>query len=301
MNMGTWLSEINDDEIRIIKSNNNNGPQENGDNDDPQGNGGNGNRLWLIIAVALILAASVVGVVRSWIEDCDMEESLPEATAPQKPADKAQPQVMYGGKAFAVARDTVAGDVKLSIITPVNAVPTLEMGNGALSDTTVVLASQAADVRSDNGNIVGAYIINGELLSKGEAKGGFCAIIRGEITIGVTTATPLFEQALSDDGCFFRQYPLVAGGQLVENRPKGNSIRKALADIGGKTSIIVSHDRLTFNEFSQALVDIGVNNAVYLVGGGSYTIYRDEDGNRHILKHDRSYREGKSINYIVWR
>ncbi len=301
MNMGTWLSEINDDEIRIIKSNFNIRPQENGDNDGPQGNGDKGNWLWLIIAVALILAASVVGVVRSWIEDCDMEESLPEAPAPHAQASKTQPQVTYSGKAFAVARDTVAGDVKLSIITPVNAVPTLEIGNGVLSDTTVVLASQAADVRSDNGKIVGAYIINGKLLGKGEAKGGFCSIIRGEVTIGAATATSMFEQALIDDGCFFRQYPLVAGGQLVENKPKGSSIRKALADIGGKTSIIVSHDRLTFNEFSQALVDIGVNNAVYLVGGGSYTLYMDADGKRHFFKHDRGYLREESVNYIVWR
>ena len=34
----------------------------------------------------------------------------------------------------------------------------------------VIMAMQAADIRSDNGGIVGACVINGNLVSKGRAK-----------------------------------------------------------------------------------------------------------------------------------
>ena len=77
--------------------------------------------------------------------------------------------------------------------------------------------------------IAGAYVVKGELLSKGEAKAGYCSIVNGEVNIGVADATPMLEEALMKDGYFFRQYPLVAGGQLIENKLKGAALRKALA------------------------------------------------------------------------
>ena len=75
-----------------------------------------------------------------------------------------------------------------------------------------MLVAQAADVRRDNRQIVGAYVINGEMLSRGKAKSGFCAIIGDEVMIGVAQTTPLLERATEENGFFFRQYPLVYEG-----------------------------------------------------------------------------------------
>ncbi len=195
------------------------------------------------------------------------EDGMDEAVQYVQPVPPVRTQAAVDdgvpAKAYTQVRDTVAGGIELHVLTPVNATPSLEIGFGALSDTTVVLAAQAADTRRDNGKIVCACVVKGELLSKGVAKAGFCSIIGGEITIGVADATPMFEQALAGDGDFFRQYPLVVGGQVVENKPKNESQRRALAEIDGKACIVSSARRVTLRDFSQALVEIGVRNAIY--------------------------------------
>lgn len=202
--------------------------------------------------------------------------------------------------AFVTARDTVVGGTALRILTPTGATPRLVIGKEALADSTAVLVAQAADVRGDNGQIAGAYVMKGDLLSRGEAKAGFCAIIDGEITVGVADATPMLEKAIESEGYFFRQFPLVVGGQVVENKPKGRSLRKALAEIDGKVSVVLSLDRLTFHDFSQALADAGVRNAVYLVGSTAAGFYTDEAGTRYTFGTPADT-DWEYLNYIVWK
>lgn len=72
-------------------------------------------------------------------------------------------------------------------------------------DKSIILATQAADVRADNGKIVGAFVVKGKPYSWGLSN------------------SPLFEEATEKGGYFFRQYPLVDKGVLVGNEPKGNS------------------------------------------------------------------------------
>ncbi len=104
-----------------------------------------------------------------------------------------------------VVIDTVINKNGLLILCPENLRPRLVLGSDNLNASSVVLATQAADVRGDNGQIAGTFVMNGELISKGEAKAGFCSIINNEITIGVSDATPMLEQSLTEDGYFFRQ------------------------------------------------------------------------------------------------
>lgn len=202
--------------------------------------------------------------------------------------------------AFTIKTDTIVDGIGLSVLTPNNATPVLEIGNECTNDTTIILMAQAADVRGDNGGIVGSFVVNGELVSKGEAKAGFCSIVNGKLTVGVADATPMFEQALMSNGYFFRQYPLVVGGQIVENKPKGKSIRKALVESDGKISVVVSRERLTFHDFSQALADVGVSNAIYLVGGDAYGRYVDAEGTSFTFGHEWD-KNIDNVNYIVWR
>lgn len=196
--------------------------------------------------------------------------------------------------------DTIINNKSLTIFEPRNATASLTLGDGLLSDSTIVLATQAADVRGDNGEILGTFVLNGELKSKGESKAGFCAIINGQPTIGIADATPLLEQALTEGGYFFRQYPLVVGGQSIENKPKGRAVRKALAEIGNKICLIVSHDKLTFSEFSELLTDIGVRNAIYLCGGDSFGFYNDNEGRRKLIGNTKES-ISENISFIIWR
>lgn len=282
-------TDIGDNEIRIISSEDKKSPDR--------------RKKWHHIAVMigiLLILISVVSVIvyYSLNEEIETESvvNIPDVPVhtPELLAETSQPTH------YTSLRDTVIDGVGLRLLTPVNSHPTLETGVDVLSDSTVILAAQAADIRRDNGKIVGACIVGGELVSKGEAKAGFCAIVNDEITLGVADATPMFEQALMSDGYFFRQYPLVAGGQIIENKPKGKAIRKALAEADGSFCVIISREALTFHDFSQALIDLGVRNAIYLVGSTSAGIFKDEQGQRSAIGKipDEAL---NNVNFIVWR
>ncbi|MDE6299802.1 MAG: phosphodiester glycosidase family protein [Muribaculaceae bacterium] len=278
--------DIDDDEIRIISSESRNDTRK---------------RRNLILTVAAIILASLCGVMIWFLltRGGEKEETVSESaqTIDFSPVPTQSAPEATG---FATVKDTVINGSALRIIIPHDASPTLEVGYEPEADSTAVLAAMAADVRGDNGMIAGAFVLKGNLLSKGQAKSGFCSIINDEVTIGVADATPMLEAALESEGYFFRQYPLVVGGQPVENRPKGKALRKALAETDGKLSVIISLERLTFHDFSQALADLGVKNAIYLVGGDAPVYYTTENGER-ILSGTPKNSEYEYINYIVWR
>lgn len=304
-------SDINDDEIRIISSKRALSPvtiktNENyGDGEDRKSKG-----RWTLLACAIAAALVVVALIvymiffRGAKEDAELaivttpavaEDTVVTAVANDIVIDK--PIVTKG---HVERQDTIVGRVALSIFTPVDLEPTLQIGAEVLRDSTARFVVQAADVRGDNGGIVGAYVKEGELLSKGQAKSGFCAIIGGNITVGVADATPFLEQAIETNGYFFRQYPLVVANQVVENKPKGVALRKALAEWNGKAVVVMSKEKMTFHNFAQSLVDLGVSNAIYLVGGEAYGFAMDADGAKTEFGH---YLDGAypNINYIVWR
>lgn len=247
-----------------------------------------------LTAVAAIVAIAAIAAWLLMSRDTD-EQTLP----PSQPTTAITTAKTAGGKPNVLRADTTVNGVTLTMLTAVNAVPTLEIGNKCLDDTTAVLAVQAADVRGDNGQIAGACIVSGQVVSRGVRKAGFCAIVDGAITIGIAESTPLYEQAAESGGYFFRQYPLVAEGLVVENKPKGKSQRKALAEIDGKIVVVMSQERLTFHDFSEALVEIGAKNAIYLVGSTAYGHYHI--GNKTVPFGKRDTRPMSQTNYLVWR
>lgn len=58
---------------------------------------------------------------------------------------------VYTMKSGIKTNDTTVNGMRLIILTPHGATATLEVGNDVVKDTTVILAAQAADIRSDNG------------------------------------------------------------------------------------------------------------------------------------------------------
>jgi hypothetical protein len=61
----------------------------------------------------------------------------------------------------------------------------------------------------------------------------------------------------------------------------------------------------SFHDFAQALADLGVEQAVYLVGSSAYGWAVDEAGNIHEFGEDNYYagrrRMPKNTSYIVWK
>lgn len=196
-------------------------------------------------------------------------------------------------------KDTI-NDIPLDIYIPHNAKPELSLGVPDIHDKSIVLTTQAADIRADNGKIVGAFVLKGKPLSWGLSKKGYCGIIDGKVTVGVAENSPLFEEATEKGGYFFRQYPLVDNGVLVENEPKGKSIRKALCDRNGEIMVVMTTTPESFHDFAQALVDMKVDNAIYLVGSVSFGYFRDLYDHLSIIYN--KYRYGYQYeNFIVWR
>ena len=284
--------DIGDDEIRIISS------------ESKETSVRHSAKKWIWWPVAAVILL-IVGAAAYFVRIDQDPEGAPEPRIVDVTTDLPVPTQMVTDtvappEAYTAVKDTTVSGVELTILSPCNATPLLVVGNSALQDSTAVLVAQAADVRGDNGMIAGAFVVKGELMSKGEAKAGFCSIVNDEVTVGVADATPMLEQALMQEGYFFRQYPLVVGGQLVENKPKGRAVRKALAELDGRICVIVSRNRMTFHDFAQALIDLGVRNAIYLVGAESCGFYVDGNGEKISFGYlpENSL---ENVNYIVWR
>lgn len=201
---------------------------------------------------------------------------------------------------FIKVSEELTNDVPLRIYTPQNATMSLTLGLPDETDSVIIFAAMAADIRKDNMEIVGDFVLSGKRLARGVAKKGYAAIIDHKIAIGIGEATPLLQQAIDQNGAFFRQYPLVHNGTLMDNRPKNKSIRRALAIRNEQVIMVESKNRESFHDFSQALIDIDISDAIYLVGGDAYGWYYDQEHVRHPFGKKLSDIP-KNISYIIWR
>jgi len=295
--------EIRDDEIRIIGLNSVPPPKK------AMSPGGPRHNRWTTLVSLAIIVLIGLALVFFWPKNGEpddvegvFEQPLVETTLPAQPRSPLGTapaiQTPYTEKI-----DTVINDVQLSIYVPKNATPVLYVGNpDEKMRSSGILAFQAADIRADNRKILGAFVLKGKPLAWGLSKKGFCAIIDGEVTVGVSENSPLFEEATEKEGYFFRQYPLVDNGTLVENEPKNKTMRKALCDRGGEIFVAVSETDESFHDFAQALVDLGVDNAIYLVGSRTafgWTVY--EDGTKEFFGQDEHKPSYKNESYIIWQ
>lgn len=298
--MSKRINDIQDDDFRIIGAPTVNKSEELRSHRKP---------LWIYAVVVGVVCAVLAVILWPKKENGPVvEEDVPVVFDPmpvQKPESVVEiikPLGDYSDTTKAYTehlRDTI-NDIPIDIYIPHNAVPQLMIGFPDIYDKSIVMATQAADVRADNGKIVGAYVVKGKPYSWGLSKKGYCGIIDGKLTVGVADNSPLFEEATEKGGYFFRQYPLVDNGALVENEPKGKSIRKALCDRNGEIIIIMTQTPESFHDFAQALVDMKVDNAIYTVGSTSYGYFRDKyDYFQQIYEKRRS--GYKYENFIVWR
>lgn len=199
-----------------------------------------------------------------------------------------------------ITKDTIVNDIPLRVYVPLNSTPRLEIGYHCVDDTiNNFLFFQAADVRADNKKIVGAFVLRGKPLSWGLSKKGYCGIIGDEVTVGVADNSPLFEQATETGGYFFRQYPLVSNSVLVENELKSQSIRRGLCELEDRVVVVETLSRESLHDFSQALVDIGVANAIYLVGGTAIAWYHNMEGKSEALG-EWQPRLYPNTSFIIW-
>ena len=272
--------QIGDDEIRLIGQ---------------PGSHGWRPRWWLYVSLAAVVVGIAIWALASHARGGMATRA--DAAAEHTPdwladADTTQPGIYH----TSLTVDTTV----LDIYYPVMATAELCLGAPDTADKGILMATLAADLRRDNGRIVGAFVLHGEPLSWGLSKRGYCAIIDGVVTVGVADNSPLFEQATETGGDFFRQYPAVDGGCAVRNNPENSAFRRALCSIDGRICIVASAGRMTMDAFACALVQAGVQDAVFLVGGSADGWYREYDGSVHRLG-STYVRNNRFVNYIVFR
>lgn len=259
--------------------------------------------LWKWVAIGMIaLFLLILGLIFSTIlfsnnkrivveEIVDTVQTNTEITETVEPAENIKAELI-------IKEDTI-NDIEFTILTPQGCKAELHIGAVDTLDKSVVLCAQAADIRGDNGEIVCAYILKGELKSRGIAKKGFCAIIDGSVTLGMAEETPLYERVVEAEGDFFRQFPLVHDSQMQENKSKGKAIRNALCILNGKACIIHTKDKESLHDFAQALQDYGVTEAISLTGSDATLFGRTDDGAFQNLGKFSNYY--KNQNYIIFR
>lgn len=272
------MKEIDDNEIRIIGAS----------------DGGRRHRWpwygWL--AVGLVLAALVAVAV-----------AVLSLQTPSKNSLSPSPSERGWGEAFPLAVfDTMINDVPLTIYSldcelPACPRASLQVGMPDREDTSLLLAVMAADVRADNRGIVGDFVVEGRQLARGGKKDGYCAILDGVPIVGRGGGADL-KRAVDEQGCFFRQYVLVSEGVAMPPKPKGKNHRRALCVMGNRMFVVASGDRESYHDFATALADLGVDDAIALVGSESLLMYRAEGGLLHTI--GTSF-EGENVNFLVWR
>lgn len=260
-------------------------------------------RRWWFWTAAIALAGLTVVLIALSVGRTS--EDAATATVDEIESAPVAPTVVKSEPdATVLMRDTSVNDVQMRIYAPVNAVPELCIGYPDPKDNTLVLAFQAADIRADNHEILGAYVLKGDMLSRGRSKKGFCVIIDGKIQLGMAESTPLLEEATEKEGYFFRQYPLVLEGQMVENKPKNKTLRHALCEYDGTIVTVSSMEKESLHDFAQALADLGVQNAIYLIGADAYGFCRTQSDDTTETTTWGARKTGKTfekVNFIVWR
>ena len=284
---------IQDDEFRVLGTGS---PVPVGNGDDQRRR----NRLiaWVSLAIVALLGLAMIVF---WPESGDSDdvegvfESRSEAEA------FAYLDTLTVETPCAVKIDTLVSGHLLNLFVPHRARARLVVGDLDEKDRQAVMVFQAADIRADNHEILGEFVLAGEQLATGISKKGYCAIIDGKVSVGVGESTPLLAETMAEGGYFFRQYALVEGGEPVMNKPRNSTVRKALCDMNGQVFVAVSAEKLTLDEFASVLADLGVNHAIYLIGSDfAYGWSVDQDGCREEFGFEDLRPEYRKQSYILW-
>lgn len=285
------LDNIGENEIRIIGSSPEQRPAET-----PQKG-----KKWLV--VALVAALLVLGVAL-WLLSRNDSSSESFSTQSMPPVATEQGDSVVQDSAYVDICDTIINNISLHRYIPINAKPMLVVGLIKDIPSDYILGAMAADFGDYNGEyrVAGAFVHQGQMLSHSKSKYGFCAILKDTVVIGNDLSTSYFEEAIEEKGDFFRQHALVHEGEVVNKViSKIGALRRSLCRLSdGRLCIIDTDMSVSLDEFSTALCQYGVKEAIALMGTGASVRWAvDKAGRRYIAGADE-FDFPEVVNYIVW-
>ena len=138
-------------------------------------------------------------------------------------------------------------------------------------------------------NILGSHISQGVLYEGYEEEGGYAIFASwgNQKCFFELEEQEKLEEVAAAHGMAFTQYWVVKNGEGYN--PPRQTVKqeyyRCIAQKAGRTYVIESKEVVKFDFFVKCLVEIGVENALYMdMGKGwNHSFYRDEAGEAHIL------------------
>ena len=281
------FDNISENEIRIIGTN----PE---DQHNPR------KRMWWYVAIA-VLAVLLVGLVAFYSLHWGGKKT--PLTSVEK-GIKGEDNIIAERLAYVEIEDTIINNVSLHRFIPVNAKPKLVVGQIKEIPANFILGAMAADFGIYNGEykVTGGFVIHGEMLSHSKSKYGFCAILNDTVVLGNNLSTSYFEQAIEENGDFFRQHALVHKGRVANKvLSKDGALRRSLCRLNdGNLCIIDTDMSVSLDDFAEALCQYGVVEGIALMGSGAAVRWAKDKAGRRFIAGADEYDFPDVVNYIVW-
>ena len=231
--------------------------------------------IWLFsiggCILVLVLCWKITPVIMNSYNERRLVERVKEDVDTQNPLLIQDSQIAYQ-----YYEDDV-NDVPMHIYLLDNMEASLTMDSTVLDDTLhtrMMMVVQATDIREDNKKPVGDFVVNGEKMARGKSREGYCAIVHGRISIGRSENDDVMNYCIQEGGSFFREYPLVINGEICKNKIRGKRIRRALVQQDDEVYIIESENKESIYDFSEAILDLGAKDALYLPAGINYMLVK---------------------------
>ena len=144
-------------------------------------------------------------------------------------------------------------------------------------DKTIQLCIAAAFTQLGNYNIDGAYLCKGKINNEksiNHSVGGALKIVNGKASIFPTNKGKLITDKFLKDlaaqkASFFQQIQLISNGKASSFKDKAYFQRRAIVIFkNGKTAIVECAEAILLADFSNDLVELGAQNALYTDMGG---------------------------------
>jgi len=137
----------------------------------------------------------------------------------------------------------------------------------------IALSVACAFTASNLRDVVGDYVCKGELYKhKSDGETGFCLILKDTIIIDHLSDNAIVYKKIAqkNNGSYFQQMLILKDGDTVECtifRKQKPTFRRCLSIYNGRGVVIESVGRLSFEDFANALKEVGIKDAIYLDAG----------------------------------
>mgnify|MGYP006988869093 FL=1 len=207
---------------------------------------------WLALVVLCLTAFAIVrGVTNMNRRDAVLNKVV---------ADVTPLSILSSQESGLYTFDTEMNDINISTLHLVNMSTQLTLSAPDYNDSTMLLSVVATRNKAVGSDLV----VDGKLISRGKPMSGFCAILNGNVAIGESKDDDVMNYCIEHGGSFFRQNMLVRNGEVLEVALKGKAPRCALARQGNDMYVVYTLDEESVNDFAEAMVNIGVLDALLL-------------------------------------